>query len=52
MERQSIINGLIWGGFAVALMIATAPVWQRAVYGFNPTLDEVLRVALCRTVNP
>lgn len=47
-----MINGLMWGAFALALVVTTAPVWQRAVYGFNPTLDELLRVALCRVVRP
>lgn len=50
MEKQSVINGLVWIGFTLALVVATAPVWQRAVYGFNPTLSDLLRVALCRTV--
>ncbi len=47
-----MINGLMWGAFALALVVATAPVWQRAVYGFNPTLDDLLRVALCRAARP
>jgi hypothetical protein len=50
MAKQSVINGLVWTGFAFALIMATAPVWQRAVNGFNPTLDDLLRVALCRIV--
>ena len=50
MEEQSVINGLIWSAFALALVVATVPVWQRAIYGLNPTLDDLLRVALCRTV--
>ena len=52
MDKQSVINGLIWGAFALALIGGTAPVWQRAAYGFNPTLDDLLRVALCRTAKP
>jgi len=45
-----VINGLVWGGFTLALVVATAPVWQRAAYGFEPTLDELLRVAICSPV--
>ena len=48
MER--LTHALIWSAFALAVIVATAPVWQRAVYGFNPTFDDVLRVALCKTV--
>ena len=47
-----MINALVWSAFALALVVVTAPVWQRAIYGFNPTLDDLLRVALCRTVKP
>jgi len=42
------VTPLIWILFGLAVLAATAPVWQRAVYGFNPTLDEVLRLTLCR----
>jgi hypothetical protein len=42
------VNGLLWVAFALGIVLATTPVWQRAVYGFNPTLDELLRVALCQ----
>lgn len=44
------VNIAIWAFFFAGLVLATAPVWQRAVYGFNPTLDQLLEVALCRTV--
>ena len=50
MDKHAVTTALVWSGFALALVVATAPVWQRAVYGFNPTLDDLLRVALCRTV--
>jgi hypothetical protein len=43
------INTSIWLVFALGLVLATSPVWQRAVYGFNPTLDEFLKIALCRS---
>ena len=48
MDKHAVTNALVWSGFAFALLLATAPVWQRAAYGFNPTLDDVLRVALCK----
>ena len=49
MDKQSVNNGLVWTAFALALVVATAPVWQRAAYGFNPTLNDLLRVAFCQT---
>ena len=48
MTARPIINGLLWIAFALGIVLATTPVWQRAVYGFNPTLDELLRVAMCQ----
>ena len=50
MQKQSVINGLVRSAFVLATVAATAPMWQRAIYGLNPTLDDLLRVALCRTV--
>lgn len=38
---------LIWLCFAAALVVATAPVWRLWVSGFNPTLDQVLQLAIC-----
>jgi hypothetical protein len=35
--------------FAGAVVLPTAPVWQRAIFGFNPTLDQVLSIVACRT---
>lgn len=43
------MNISIWLVFALGLVLATAPVWQRAVYGFDPTLDELVKIALCRS---
>jgi hypothetical protein len=40
-------DALIWIGFAGAIVIATAPVWQRLALGFNPTLGEVLAIVAC-----
>lgn len=48
MAARPIVNFAIWTGFALAVLLATAPIWERAFYGFNPTLDQLLRVALCR----
>ena len=28
--------------FALLIVIATAPVWRFAVFGFNPALDDLL----------
>ena len=48
---SKVANVRMWLVFAVGLVLATSPVWQRAVYGFNPTLDQLLKVALCRSPN-
>lgn len=45
------LTPLIWLLFGLAVEAATAPVWQRAAYGFNPTLDEILRLTICRPVS-
>jgi len=42
------LTPLIWVLFGLAVVAATGPVWQRTVYGFNPTLDEILRLTICR----
>jgi hypothetical protein len=47
MATRPLINAMVWMAFAGATVLATAPVWVRLAYGFNPTLDEVLRVARC-----
>jgi hypothetical protein len=47
-ERSARLrNGLIWIAFALALVLATAPVWGRLAYGFNPTFDQLARLASC-----
>jgi hypothetical protein len=48
MTARPLIDLSLWVAFAFAIVLATSPVWQRTVYGFNPTLDELLRVALCQ----
>jgi hypothetical protein len=47
MSRK--LNISMWLLFGLGVLLATAPVWQRAVYGFDPTLDQLLQLALCRT---
>jgi hypothetical protein len=37
-------NSVVWSAFALALVVATAPVWRLWIFGFNPTLDELLNV--------
>ena len=40
-------TGLAWVFFTLALLLATAPVWRLQVFGFNPTLDELLQLSIC-----
>jgi hypothetical protein len=35
-------TALAWAAFAVAVVLATAPVWRLAVSGFDPSLDDAL----------
>jgi hypothetical protein len=44
---QRLRSGIIWLAFAAALALATAPAWRLHVFGFNPTLDEVLQLSIC-----
>ena len=32
----------VWSVFVVLVVLATAPVWRLAAFGFNPTLDDFL----------
>jgi hypothetical protein len=34
----------IWAAFAVATIWATKPIWSYAIFGFNPTLDDLLSI--------
>jgi len=43
------VNVSMWLVFAIGLVLATSPVWQRVVYGFDPTLDQLLKIAVCRS---
>ncbi len=44
----TVRSSLIWASFVAAAALATAPVWRLWVFGFNPTLDELLRI-LCQS---
>lgn len=44
MTARRITDGIIWFAFAAGAVLATAPVWRLWVFGFNPTLDEMLRI--------
>jgi hypothetical protein len=44
MTTRRVTNGIVWLGFGAAVGLATAPVWRLWVFGFNPTLDEMLRI--------
>jgi hypothetical protein len=37
-------SGFIWVAFAAAVALAMAPVWRLWLFGFNPTLDELLQI--------
>ena len=46
-HRTTAALGPCWILFAGALLLATAPVWRLWAFGFNPTLDELLQIAIC-----
>ena len=39
---MSVPAPLAWFTFALLVVIATAPVWRFAVFGFNSALDDLL----------
>ena len=45
--RTAWKHNLIWTAFAAAAVLAAAPVWQRALFGFSPTLDQMLSIVAC-----
>ena len=47
MMTKRAIDGMIWAAFALATLLATAPVWRLWVFGFNPTIDELLQLSIC-----
>jgi hypothetical protein len=46
--NTSLSAGLMWAAFGVALVLATAPVWRPWVFGFNPSLDQLLIICTGR----
>jgi hypothetical protein len=40
--RSPAGTAAVWCGFAVAVVWATEPVWGYLVFGFTPTLDDLL----------
>jgi hypothetical protein len=46
-SARSLPSGLIWVLFCAAVLIAAAPLWRWWLFGFNPTLDELLRLSVC-----
>lgn len=47
MPTRRAKNAVIWSAFAIAVVIATAPVWRYTVFGFNPTFDQLLQLSIC-----
>jgi hypothetical protein len=43
----SLAHRLIWVMFGIATVLATAPVWRLWVFGFDPTLDQLLQMSIC-----
>jgi hypothetical protein len=37
-------NGMVWLLFGFGVVMATAPLWRLAIYGFDPSVDELLRI--------
>ena len=35
-------QGLIWTGFALLVVLASAPAWRVIAFGVHPTLDQAL----------
>jgi len=44
---QSVRDAVMWSAFAAALVLATAPVWRMWLVGFDPTLDQLMQLAIC-----
>ena len=41
---SSVPAGVVYLLFALAVAIATAPVWRYFLLGFNPTFDDLLQL--------
>lgn len=44
MRREQMTATAIRAGFALAVVLATEPVWSRAIFGYSPTFEELLLV--------
>jgi hypothetical protein len=42
--RRKALTIFIWAGFAVLTIWATKPIWNYAIFGFNPILDDLLSI--------
>jgi len=40
--RSTYGAAFIWCGFAILVAAATKPVWSQMVFGYEPTLDDLL----------
>jgi hypothetical protein len=39
---RAIPPGIVYALFAAALVVATSPAWRPWLFGFNPTLEDLL----------
>ncbi len=44
MRTVRLWAALPWVGLGLGLVLATVPVWRLALLGFDPTLDDLLRL--------
>ena len=47
MNARRAANAMVWTAFALGVLLATAPVWRHAVFGFNPNFDQLLQLSIC-----
>ena len=40
----------VWSVFVLLVLMATAPLWRLAVFGFNPALDDFLALSVLRAL--
>jgi len=43
-SHQGDTAAVVYGLFAAAAVTATFPIWRLWLFGFNPTLDDLLRL--------